>query len=47
MSAAPHTGAGAVQLRQYQNPQDDMPAARAYYAGPFLSAPGLRWTSGT
>ena len=34
------TGAGAVQLRQYQNPQDDMPAARAYYAGPFLSAPG-------
>lgn len=34
------TGAGAVQLRQYQNPQDDMPAARAYFAGPFLSAPG-------
>ena len=34
------TGAGAVQLRQYQNPQDDTPAARAYFAGPFLSAPG-------
>lgn len=34
------TGAGAVQMRQYQNLQDNMPAARAYYAGPFLTAPG-------
>jgi imidazolonepropionase-like amidohydrolase len=34
------TGAGAVQLRQYQNPQEGLPAARAYFAGPFLSAPG-------
>lgn len=34
------TGAGAVQLRQYENPHDGILAARAYFAGPFLSAPG-------